>query len=85
MPVTFITAESIISLLTEHHLLETDEPLMPDSDLFALGLDSLATMHLQLHLERDFGIAMPTSAITRESFATPEKLAALVNSQARAL
>lgn len=85
MPVTFITAESIVSLLTEHHLLETYEPLMPDSDLFALGLDSLATMHLLLHLERDFGIAMPASAITRESFASPEKLAALVNSQARAL
>ena len=85
MPVTFITAESIISLLTEHHLLETDEPLMPDSDLFTLGLDSLAMMHLMLHLERAFGITMPTSAITRETFATPEKLAALVNTQASAL
>jgi len=85
MPVSSITAESIISLLTEHHLLETDESLQPDSDLFTLGLDSLATMHLMLHLEREFGISMPTSAIKRESFATPEKLAELVRSQARVL
>jgi acyl carrier protein len=85
MPAVFITAESIISLLAEHHLVETDEPLMPDSNLFALGLDSLATMHLMLHLERAFGITIPASAVTRENFATPEKLAESVNTQARAL
>lgn len=79
-----ITARSIITLLEEHQILETDEQVCADSDLFALGLDSLATMQLLLHLEGVFGVSLPPAMIHRESFATPASVAALVN-QASAL
>lgn len=74
-----ITACSIISLLDEHQILDTDEQIHAGSDLFALGLDSLATMQLLLQLERAFGISLPPAMIRRDSFATPASVAALVN------
>jgi acyl carrier protein len=80
-----ITAESILTLLMEHHLLDTDEPLLPDSDLFALGLDSLAVMHLHLHLEREYGVSLAPALVTKESFATARKLAAFLDTQAKVL
>jgi len=78
MPLS-ITAQSIIVLLEEHHVLDTEEEIRPDSDLFALGLDSLATMQLLLHLETAFGISLTPALVKREHFATPAKVAELVN------
>lgn len=75
MPSAFLSADSIISLLAEHELLEASEPVHADSDLFALGLDSLAMMQLLLHLERDCQITIPVAEITRERFSTPKRLA----------
>ena len=49
MPAT-TTAEDVISLLTTEHLLEPDEPITPEADLFALGLDSMALMQLMLQI-----------------------------------
>jgi acyl carrier protein len=46
-----------------------------DSDLFALGLDSLAMMQLLLHIERDCQVTIPVAEITRERFSTPKRLA----------
>ena len=84
MPSSAVTVETLISLLTEHKLLETEDEIRPDSDLFSLGMDSLATMQLLLHLEREFGISLTPDMIQREHFTTPEKLACLLN-QVRAL
>ena len=78
MPLS-ITAQSIIVLLEEHHVLDTEEEIRPESDLFALGLDSLATMQLLLHLETAFGISLTPALVKREHFATPAKVAELVN------
>lgn len=84
MPAPTVSVESLISLLTDQQLLETEEEIRPDSDLFSLGMDSLAIMQLFLHLERQFGITLTPDMIQREHFTTPEKLARLLN-QARAL
>jgi acyl carrier protein len=70
-----ITPDSIIGLLLEHDILCSEEPVMPDSDLFTLGLDSLAMMQLLLHIERHFALSIPQAGITREHFMTPAKLA----------
>jgi acyl carrier protein len=75
MPSASLSADSVISLLSEHELLEASEPVHPDSDLFALGLDSLAMMQLLLHLEREWQITIPVAEITRERFSTPKHLA----------
>jgi acyl carrier protein len=75
MPMASLSADFIISLLSEHELLEVGEPVQADSDLFALGLDSLAMMQLLLHLERDLKTAIPVAEITRERISTPKRLA----------
>lgn len=74
-----ITAQTIITLLEEHHLLETEDEVHAGSDLFVLGLDSLATMQLLLHLETTFGISLSPALVKREHFATPAAVAELVN------
>lgn len=75
MPSASLSAESVISILVEHELLEACELVQADSDLFALGLDSMAMMQLLLHLERDCQITIPVAEITRERFSTPKRLA----------
>ncbi len=75
MPTSDITADSIIALIHEQDILSSDEPISAESDLFTLGLDSLAMMQLLLHLERRFELAIPPAEISRERFSTPQKLA----------
>jgi acyl carrier protein len=75
MPSASLSADFIISLLAEHELLEASDLVHADSDLFALGLDSLAMMQLLLHIERDCQVTIPVAEITRERFSTPKRLA----------
>ncbi|MBK8036649.1 MAG: acyl carrier protein [Verrucomicrobiaceae bacterium] len=74
-----ITAEDVIRLLTTEHLLEPDEPITPEADLFALGLDSMALMQLMLQIEVRFGIVIGPTELSRDHFATAEALAAFLN------
>ena len=78
MPAT-TTAEDVISLLTTEHLLEPDEPITPEADLFALGLDSMALMQLMLQIEVRFGIVIGPAELSRDHFATAEALAGFLN------
>jgi len=70
-----ISPTAVIALIAEHHIVESDGPLTPDSDLFAQGLDSLAMMQLMLHLEREFGVRITPTEMTRNHFATATILA----------
>lgn len=74
MPST-ITAENVIELLTSEHILEPQEPITPDADLFVLGLDSMAIMQLLLQLEVRFGVSVGPAELKRERFATATALA----------
>jgi len=76
MPTPAVTPESIIALLHEHDILSCEEVITVDSDLFTLGLDSLAMMQLLLHIEQHFQITLPPAEIRRERFTTPTHLAA---------
>lgn len=69
------TPESIIALLLENDILGTDDPIQAESDLFSLGLDSLAIMQLLLHLENRFAVVIPTANLISSHFATPTRLA----------
>lgn len=71
-----MTADHIIEILNTHHVVETEEALQADSDLFALGLDSLALMQLLLQIERSLGLSVPAAEIRREHFQTPASIAA---------
>ena len=75
MPAPIPTPESIITLLIEHDILDTEDPIGAESDLFTLGLDSLALMQLLLHLENRFEVTIPTSNLISSHFSTPTRLA----------
>jgi acyl carrier protein len=68
--------EELIELVRE--VLDTEEALTPQSDLFAAGLDSMGIMQLLLAIEDHFGVAMDPADLSRENFSTAEKIAALV-------
>ncbi|AEV87127.1 hypothetical protein ACWT_6110 [Actinoplanes sp. SE50] len=50
------------------------EPLHPDADLRALGLDSMGIIGLLVDLEEEFGVSFPDHALTFATFATPRTL-----------
>jgi acyl carrier protein len=75
-----ITAEAVLALLDEHAIVEAEEPLAADTDLFACGLDSLALMRLIVAAEQAFGRRLPPAEITRARCATAVALAAWLDS-----
>lgn len=76
-----ISTTALLSLIQEQQLLEVTEPLTAQTDLFACGLDSLALMQLLLHVEREFGVAVPPEAVKREHFASVAALARWLEEQ----
>ncbi len=70
-----ITAEAVLALLDEHAIVEAEEPLAADTDLFACGLDSLALMRLIVAAEQTFGRHLPAAELTRARCATAAALA----------
>ena len=68
-----------------HHILQTQLPgedpanLQPDDDLIDSGiLDSMGIMQLVTHLEKEYGINIPTEEIEPEHFVSVSALAAFV-------
>lgn len=62
----------------QSELLETEQPLKPEDDLFEAGLDSMAIMQLTLLIEEEFEVRLPEALITRETFKTAQKLALVI-------
>ncbi|WP_414450712.1 acyl carrier protein [Burkholderia sp. 22PA0099] len=54
------------------------DTLADDTDLYAAGLSSLATVHLMLAIEDEFGIEVPDRMLTRRLFSSIDSLAAAV-------
>jgi acyl carrier protein len=54
------------------------DALADDADLYAAGLSSLATVHLMLAIEDEFGIEIPDRMLTRRLFSSIDSLAAAV-------
>ena len=73
----------MIELLTSEHILEPQEPIMPDTDLFTLGLDSMAMMQLLLQIEERFRLSVSPAEMTRDRFATAEALASFLGEKRR--
>ena len=63
-------------------LLETTLPLEAETDLYSVGLDSMAIMQLLILVEEEYGVSLPESSLTRENFSTARQLAHLVHAQA---
>jgi acyl carrier protein len=54
------------------------DTLADDADLYASGLSSLATVHVMLAIEDEFGIEIPDRMLTRRLFSSIDSLAAAV-------
>jgi acyl carrier protein len=67
----------LIALITTE-ILDTDQALTPQGDLFAAGLDSMGIMQLLLAIEDRFGVVIDPADLSRDNFSTTEKIAALV-------
>ncbi|MFC5457643.1 acyl carrier protein [Prosthecobacter fluviatilis] len=83
MPEAPISPAAVIELLTTEHILEPQEPLAPDTDLFSMGLDSMAMMQLLLQIEERFGLTVNPAEMTRERFATASALAGFLGEKRR--
>ena len=64
--------------LIRTEILDSTEPLTPQGDLFAAGLDSMGIMQLLLVIEDRFGAAIDPADLSRGNFSTAEKIATLV-------
>lgn len=59
-------------------LLQTSAGFDRDTDLFEVGLDSMAIMQLLLLIEEEFGVVIPVESVSRENFKTTRAVAALI-------
>lgn len=71
--------ELIEILRTE--ILDITDPLTPQSDLFAAGLDSMGIMQLLLAIEDQFGVVIDPGDLSRKNFSTVEKIACLIGEE----
>lgn len=67
--------------IIQTEILDSEETLTPDTDLFEAGLDSMAIMQLLLHIEDQFGVALEPADLSRENFQTAPKIVALIESK----
>ena len=66
-------------ILSESARLEVQaDTLSDDADLYAAGLSSLATVHLMLAIEDEFGVEIPDRMLTRRLFSSINSLAAAI-------
>lgn len=70
--------ESELLELIRRDILDRPEPLTPETDLFAAGLDSMAIMQLLLAIEERWQISIDPADLSRENFATAPRIAALI-------
>lgn len=70
---------AIRKILAEVARLETPvDSLSDQDDLYEAGLSSLATVHVMLAVENEFGIEIPDQMLTRQLFRSINSLAAAV-------
>jgi len=51
------------------------DALSDDADLYAAGLESIATVHLMLAIEEHFDVEIPDALLTRQLFSSIDSMA----------
>ena len=77
------TLEPQLVLLLSERLFETPQPFDATTDLYSLGMDSMAIMQLLIIIEEEYGVALPECGLTRQNFTTVRQLAHLILAQNR--
>ena len=80
LPPTEILEQQLVILLRDR-LLETSAPVDAGTDLYNVGMDSMAIMQLLILIEEDYGVSLPECALTRQNFSTVRQLAHLIRAQ----
>ena len=75
------TLEEQLVVLLRERLLETKAPFGYDTDLYTLGMDSMAIMQLLILIEEEYGVSLPECSLTRQNFSTVTHLAKLIRAQ----
>ncbi|SIT49464.1 Aminoacyl carrier protein [Paraburkholderia ribeironis] len=57
------------------HLHVSPDTLSDEADLYAAGLESIATVHLMLAIEENFDVAIPDEMLNRKSFSSINSMA----------
>jgi acyl carrier protein len=64
-----MTLDEVRALVVQHgRLMVGAEAIAPETDLYEVGLTSLATVHLMLALEEHFGVEFPDRMLGRRTF-----------------
>lgn len=74
-------AEDVVAMLREEELFELPGDFSAASDLFDLGMDSMAVMQLIVIIEERWGVALGAADASRENLGTAEKLAAAIEAK----
>ena len=78
------TLEKQLVVLLRERLLETSAPFDAGTDLYTLGMDSMAIMQLLILIEEEYGVSLPECSLTRQNFTTVKQLAHLIRAQSGA-
>ena len=74
-----LDAEVFLGILCSHlKQIGDGDSLTMESNLYVLGLDSMAAVNLLLELEEIFGVVFPDSFLTESTFETPMTLKATI-------
>jgi acyl carrier protein len=77
--------ETLRRILSELGCLDVPlETISDRTDLNAVGLSSLATVHLMLAIERDFAVKIPDSMLNYRLFSSIDSMAAAITQVQRA-
>ena len=77
------TLEPQLVVLLRERLLETPHAFDATTDLYTMGMDSMAIMQLLIIVEEEYGVALPECGLTRQNFTTVRQLARLILAQSR--
>ena len=73
--------ETKLLKIIQTEILDSDQTLALETDLFEAGLDSMAIMQLLLHIEDHFEVVLEPADLSRANFQTAPKIAALIESK----
>lgn len=73
--------EDTLTRILREDILGHEDPIDADTDLFALGLDSMAIMQLLLVIEDEFGVTIDPADLSRDNFRNCASIAALIRSK----
>ena len=77
-PVDSKEKQTKIMEIISTEILETDSDFDENTDLYSVGLDSMATMQLVICIEQNFGGKLPANKITKENFSSVAALARII-------